>query len=162
MITIGIDPGLRGAIGILDNGQFKSVHDMPVMNKGGGKVKWEVDVSATINLLRQNSRKEGEPEDFISCAIERVNAHPGQGVSSVFSLGDSFGTARACVASCRFELRYVMPQVWKKHFGLSSDKEQARSVALTLFPDAPIDLKKHADRAESLLMARWLWETEFE
>ena len=74
MITIGIDPGLRGAIGILDNGQFKSVHDMPVMNKGGGKVKWEVDVSATINLLRQNSRKEGEPEDYISCAIERVNA----------------------------------------------------------------------------------------
>ncbi len=162
-ITVGIDPGLTGAIGILENGHFQSVHDMPVINKGSGKVKWEVDVTATINLLRQKTRKDGEPEDFVSCVIERVHAHPQQGVSSVFSLGDSFGSARACVASVsKIELRYVTPQVWKKYFGLTADKEQARALALTMFPDAPINLKKHSDRSEALLMSRWLWETEYQ
>ena len=77
-ITVGIDPGLTGAIGILENGHFQSVHDMPVINKGSGKVKWEVDVTATINLLRQKTRKDNEPEDFVSCVIERVHAHPNQ------------------------------------------------------------------------------------
>ena len=47
-ITVGIDPGLTGAIGILENGQFQSVHDMPGMNKGKGKVKWEGEVTETI------------------------------------------------------------------------------------------------------------------
>lgn len=158
MITIGIDPGLTGAIGVLNDGHFVAVEDMPIIVKGNGKVKNEVDVSGTIRLLRQY----GEPSEYISCVIERVNARPNQGVSTIFSLGDSFGCARSAVSACRFELRYVTPQVWKKHFKLTSDKEQCRAYAVKLWPDAPLHLKKHQDRAEALLMSKWLYDTFYD
>jgi crossover junction endodeoxyribonuclease RuvC len=154
MITIGIDPGLSGAIGVLKDGEFIGVFDMPIVAKGSGSVKNEVNPAALIEMLRGNT----DATDSIVAALERVNAMPGQGSSSVFSLGDSFGTARACLAACRFETHYVAPVTWKKHFKLDSDKEKCRAFATRLFPAAPLGLKKHADRAESLLIARWLYE----
>lgn len=157
MITIGIDPGLSGAVGVLRDGVFVNVIDMPTVAKGSGSVKNEVDPAGLITLLRQTVPAE-EP---ISVALERVNAMPGQGSSSIFSLGDSFGCARSAVAACRFELTYVTPVQWKKHFKLTSDKELSRAMAVRLFPEAPLNLKKHIDRAEALLMARWLYETRF-
>lgn len=157
MITIGVDPGLSGAIGVLKDGIYVDVLDMPVVAKGSGSVKNEVDPAGLISLLRNYV----PADEVVAVALERVNAMPGQGVSSVFSLGDSFGCARSAVAACRFETIYVAPATWKKHFKLTSDKELSRALAVRLFPDAPINLKKHSDRAEALLMARWLYETRF-
>lgn len=154
MITIGIDPGLSGAIGILLDGMLIAVEDMPIVAKGSGSVKNEVDPAGLMLLLRRHVNSD-QP---IRAVLERVNAMPGQGVSSVFSLGDSFGTARACVAACGIELTYVTPVNWKKHFNLVSDKEMSRALAVRMFPAAPLHLKKHSDRAEALLMARWLYE----
>lgn len=157
MITIGIDPGLTGAVAVLEDGRFVGVEDIPTVLKGTGSVKCEVDASGLIRLLRSNC-----PVDVdVQVVLERVNAMPGQGVSSVFSLGDSFGCIRACVAANRYPLSYVAPGTWKKHFKLTSDKELSRALATRLFPEAPLNLKKHADRAEALLMARWLYETKF-
>ena len=154
MITIGIDPGLTGAIGILSNGLYLAVEDMPCVTKGSCSVKREVDPAGLIMLLRRHA-----PADAaVSVVLERVNAMPGQGVSSTFSLGDSFGCARSAVAACRFELAYIGPAQWKKHFNLQRDKELSRALAVRMFPDAELHLKKHADRAEALLMARWLYE----
>lgn len=157
MITVGVDPGLSGAVGVLRDGVFVAVEDMPTVTKGSGSVKSEVNPAGLISLLRELCPA-GEP---VAVVLERVNAMPGQGVSSTFSLGDSFGCARSAVAACHFELHYVTPVQWKKHHGLTSDKEQARALANRLYPDAPLHLKKHADRAESLLMALWLYETRF-
>jgi crossover junction endodeoxyribonuclease RuvC len=157
MITIGIDPGLSGAIGVLRNGAFVAVLDMPIVAKGSGSVKNEVDPAGLVELLRQNA----PPHEAVAVALERVNAMPGQGSSSIFSLGDSFGCARSAVAACRLELTYVTPAQWKKHFKLTSDKELGRALAVRMFPAAPLNLKKHADRAEALLMARWLYETRY-
>jgi crossover junction endodeoxyribonuclease RuvC len=154
MITIGIDPGLSGAIGILNTGALVAVYDMPIVAKGSGSVKNEVDPAGLIFLLRQHVPQGAT----VSVVLERVNAMPGQGVSSVFSLGDSFGAARAAAAACQFELTYVSPVTWKKHFNLTSDKEQSRSLATRMFPTAQLHLKKHSDRAEALLMARWLYD----
>ena len=154
MITIGIDPGLTGAIGILSNGLYLAVEDMPCVTKGSGSVKREVDPAGLIMLLRRHA-----PADAaVSVVLERVNAMPGQGVSSTFSLGDSFGCARSAGAACRCELAYIGPAQWKKHFNLQRDKELSRALAVRMFPDAELHLKKHADRAEALLMARWLYE----
>lgn len=155
MITIGIDPGLSGAIGFLHDGKYLGVADMPIVAKGGGSVKNEVDAAGLIKTLLDYC---SEDKSTI-VALERVNAMPGQGVSSVFSLGDSFGSARASVAACRVELVYVTPVKWKNYFKLPSDKEMCRAAAIRMFPDAPLHLKKHSDRAEALLMARWLFET---
>lgn len=157
MITIGIDPGLTGAIGVLSDGVFVAVYDMPTVAKGSGSVKREVDPAGLISLLREQV----EPDAAVSVVLERVNAMPGQGVSSVFSLGDSFGSARSSIAACRYEMHYVAPVSWKKHFKLERDKELSRALAVKLFPTAPLNLKKYSDRAEALLMARWLWETKY-
>lgn len=156
MITIGIDPGLSGAIGVLRDGAYVAVLDMPTVAKGSGSVKNEVDPAGLAALLRQHA----PAQEAVAVVLERVNAMPGQGSSSIFSLGDSFGCARAVVAACRFELTYVTPVKWKKHFALTSDKELGRALAVRLFPEAPLNLKKHADRAEALLMARWLYEAQ--
>lgn len=157
MIAIGIDPGLTGAVGFLLDGAYLAVEDMPVVVKGVGSVKNEVSPAGLKQLLRRHV-----PND-VSCSVvmERVNSMPGMAASSVFSLGDSFGCARAVVASGGVELTYVAPQTWKKYFKLEKDKELSRALAIKLFPTAELHLKKHHDRAEALLMARWLWETKF-
>ena len=153
MITIGIDPGLNGAVGVLRDGRFVAVEDMPIVAKGSGSVKNEVDAVGLLKLLRHYAPADEDAE----VALERVNAMPGQGVSSVFSLGDSFGVARAAVSATRLHIVYVTPPTWKKYFGLSSDKELCRAFAIRTYPEAPLNLKKYADRAEALLMARWLY-----
>ena len=157
MITIGIDPGLTGAVGVLHDGVFVAVEDMPTVVKGVGSVKREVDAAGLISLLRMYIRS----TDYNVLVLEKVGAMPGQGVSSVFSLGDSYGTARTACAAVMSELHQVSPVTWKKHFKLERDKELSRALAIRLFPAAPLHLKKHDGRAESLLLARWLWETQF-
>lgn len=157
MLIIGVDPGLTGAVGFLRDGVFAAVEDMPVVLKGVGSVKSEVSPSGIKTLILEHL----QPGEAVVAVLERVNAMPGQGVSSVFSLGDSFGAARAVLATANFELTYVHPVTWKKHFKLGTDKEASRALATRLFPTAPLHLKKHDGRAEALLLARWLWETKY-
>lgn len=157
MITIGVDPGLTGAVGFLLDGSYLAVEDMPVVVKGVGSVRNEVSPAGLKQLMRRHVQN-GEA---CSAVLERVNSMPGMAASSVFSLGDSFGCARAVVASAGVEITYVAPQTWKKHFKLEKDKELSRALAVKLFPTAELHLKKHHDRAEALLMARWLWEIRF-
>ena len=157
MLIIGIDPGLTGALGFLRDGVFVAVEDMPVVLKGVGSVKNEVSPQGIKTLIRERLQS----DESVVAVIERVGAMPGQGVSSVFSLGDSFGSARAVLATAGFETTHVHPTVWKKYFKLTSDKELSRALATRLFPSAPLHLKKHDGRAEALLLARWLWETKY-
>jgi crossover junction endodeoxyribonuclease RuvC len=128
---------------------------MPVVLKGVGSVKNEVSPQGMKTLIRGHL----QPGEAVVAVIEKVGAMPGQGVSSVFSLGDSYGAARAVLATAGFELVQVHPATWKKYFKLTSDKELSRALATRLFPAAPLHLKKHDGRAEALLLARWLWET---
>ncbi len=159
MITIGIDPGLSGAIAVLQDGRFVAVESMPTLAKGSGTVKNEVSPAGVLAILRERV----PPVDSVAAVIERVNSRPGEGVASSFSLGDSFGVVRGVVAVARVETRYVTPAQWKKHFKLTSDKELSRALAVRLFPEAAAQLrfKKDADRAEALLLARWLWEVHY-
>lgn len=158
MFTIGIDPGLTGAIAILKDGKYFDVTDMPIAIKGGsGKVKYEVSPAAIVNYLRFKIA----PSEAHAAIIERVNSMPGQGAATVFSLGDSFGCARAALAAFGTSYADVTPTVWKKHFGLSSDKEQSRALAIKYFPTAELHLKKHHDRSEALLMALYLFNKEY-
>jgi crossover junction endodeoxyribonuclease RuvC len=159
MITVGVDPGLSGAVGVLQDGRFVAVEDMPVVVKGAGVVKNEVSPAALLAVLRERV----PPVDSVAAVIERVSSRPGEGVASSFSLGDSFGVARAVLSVARVELTYVTPAQWKKHFKLTADKELSRALALRLFPEAAYSLrfKKHDGRAEALLLARWLWETRY-
>ena len=157
MLIVGIDPGITGAVGVLKDGQFKAVFDIPSTMKGGGTVKREIDPAGMAREIIARL----DPKDSVEILLERVGAMPGQGVASVFSFGDSYGCCRAVAAVLGYSVILIPPAVWKKHFNLSRDKEESRALAIRLFPTAELSLKKHADRAEALLMARYLWETKY-
>lgn len=157
MITIGVDPGITGAVGVLKNGQYLAVFDIPSVKRGSGVVKSEIDPAG---LAREISARL-DPKEYSEVVLERVSAMPGQGVSSVFSFGDSYGCCRSVIAVMGLPVSLVPPSAWKKHFNLGRDKEESRALAVRLFPGADLALKKHADRAEALLMSRFLWETKF-
>lgn len=157
MLTVGIDPGLTGAVAFLRNGEYVALFDIPTTLKGSGSVKQEVEPGGLKRMFLE--RLEGRED--VAIALERVSAMPGQGSSSVFSFGDTYGCCRSVASLTGYPLYLVTPTTWKKHFGLGRDKEESRALATRLFPGAELHLKKHADRAEALLMARWLWDTRF-
>lgn len=154
-MIIGIDPGLTGSVGYLhDNGDFLSVFDMPVAQAGRGrKVKNEVNAAALFAELRT------VPIPSV-VVIERTHSMPKMASQTVFSMGDSFGVVRAVVASLGIPAVFVDPREWKKHFKLTSDKEQSRAMAIQLFPSAPLSRVKDHNRAESLLIGRWLFDNK--
>ena len=154
-VCVGIDPGLSGAVGVLNNGEFVRVEDIPTVLKGSGVVKNEVDPYGLYKMIRYLTQGYEEAE----IALERVSAMPGQGSSSVFSFGDTYGCCRSAATISGHPVFLVPPATWKKHFKIGRDKEEARALAIRLFPEAPLNLKRYVDRAEALLMARWLWET---
>jgi crossover junction endodeoxyribonuclease RuvC len=155
MIIIGIDPGLSGAIAVLTDGQFTAVHDMSVVTKGAGRK--EVNPAELYKIIASGM----DAREGCEAVIEKVAASPQMGVSSAFSFGHSFGCCVSCVAAHSIGHVLVGPAVWKRYFKLDKDKELSRALAVRMFPTAPLNLKKHSDRAEALLMARWLWETKY-
>lgn len=155
MILIGIDPGLSGAIAALnERGNVLLLEDLPTMASGGkgAKVKRGIDPAGLNNLLSTLK------EDDITAALERTTAMPGQGVSSMFSMGDTFGAIRAVLACRAIRTELTAPASWKRSMGLDSDKERCRARAIQLFPDQASKLSRKADhnRAEALLLAEWL------
>lgn len=157
MILIGIDPGLAGAISFLQNGRYLGVHDMPLRVKSANTGKKEVDSGRLIEIIRSYKQQ----DDCFEAALERVSAMPGQGVTSMFSLGDSFGCARTSLDACGINTTLVQPGQWKRHFNLTAEKDLSLVLARKRFPDAPLNLKKHVDRSEALLISLWLYETKF-
>jgi Holliday junction resolvasome RuvABC endonuclease subunit len=144
VIIIGIDPGLSGAVAYL-NHCYAHVEDMPV---AGGQVD-AANLSQMIGLWKSDNE--------MVAYVEQVGARPGQGVSSMFKFGMSYGAALAVLAACGVPVHLVTPGKWKKALGLSSDKEQSRRRAIELFPKLADDLKRKKDdgRAEALLLAHY-------
>jgi hypothetical protein len=146
MITIGIDPGLSGAIAYISDAHYE-VHDLPVMRDGS--LSW-IDGAALQSLLLQSF-----PEKQVRCVIERVHAMPKQGVSSSFNFGVNYGSVLSIVQARGISLEFVTPTQWKRDLGLPKDKKAALFKARLLFPDAELHLAKHDGRAEALLIAHW-------
>jgi crossover junction endodeoxyribonuclease RuvC len=141
---LGIDPGISGAIAFYFPGISSRVaaEDMPT---AGG----EVNAAGLADRIRKM-----RPDVAV---IERVGAMPGQGVSSTFKFGASFGVACGVLAALEIPCHRVSPASWKKHFRLSSDKEASRALALRLFPATAehFSRKKDDGRAEAALIARY-------
>jgi crossover junction endodeoxyribonuclease RuvC len=147
MLICGVDPGITGAIAIIESDtKFHAVYDMPTMPRNEKKL--QVDAHELSRLLDQWE------VDLV--VIEMVSAMPNQGVVSMFNFGDSFGQVKGVVAALGIQTYFVRPQAWKKAAGLlKQDKEASRLLAIELFPDAPLDRKKDSGRAEALLVARF-------
>ncbi|MEL6984609.1 MAG: hypothetical protein AAFO29_19430 [Actinomycetota bacterium] len=142
---IGVDPGLSGAIALLDHlGELISVNDMPVID---GRV-----TAALLNVWSNEHAITG-PKPVVG--IEFVHSMPKQGVASSFKFGASWGLVHGYFGGAGHRVIDVRPQDWKKRFHLGKDKEKARRLAIERWPDhaQAFARKKDAGRAEAALIA---------
>jgi len=153
VIIIGIDPGIGGAVAAVDGrGNLLWVEDMPIRDAGKKSRKAnEIDGSALARLLRLHVA------DIRCAVVEEVHAMPGQGVSSMMSLGDSRGCIRGVLEALGISVERVEPQRWKKSYGLiGAEKDGSRACAIRLYPSCPdLARKKDHGRAEAILLARF-------
>ena len=153
MLIIGIDPGISGAICFFDNGQVKEIINMPVM-ADGKKNKRQVNGPQTYNEILK--RINNYPKKDIIVVIEQVSAMPGQGVTSMFNFGQSFGVIKGVCAAMRLPIFFVRPAKWKKHFELiNSQKDASRTKAIEMFPkiSSILSKKKDSNKADAILIA---------
>ena len=159
MLIIGIDPGIKGAICILKDGVVIDVFDMPVMPVGK-KNKSQVNGSQIFNEI-SNRIKKIERKD-IKIVIEQVSAMPGQGVTSMFNFGQSFGILKGICSAMQLSMYFVRPAKWKKYFNLiNSEKDASRTKAIEIFPYISKELskKKDGNKADAILIASFFFET---
>ena len=158
MKIIGIDPGLSGAIAILENNKVLNIFDIPVMTEGK-KNKRQLNSALLVNLLKENINKEDEE---VAVVVEQVNAMPGQGVTSMFNFGQTFGAIKGICAALEFPIYFVRPSKWKKHFELiNSSKDSSRTKVIEMYPKLSNQLakKKDVNKSDAILIARFFSET---
>ena len=157
MIIIGIDPGVSGAICILTDGKITEIYEMPTMIDGK-KNKKQVNGAEVTNIIN----KELVNEKDINVVIEQVSAMPGQGVTSMFNFGQSFGVLKGICAALKLPVHFIRPVKWKKHFNLiNTEKDASRTKVIEVFPyiSSKISKKKDANKADAILIARFFHET---
>ena len=157
MKIIGIDPGLSGGIAVLENNKVLDIFDMPVMSEGK-KNKRQLNSAQLVKLIKDNISKNEE----VSVVVEQVNAMPGQGVTSMFNFGQTFGAIKGVCAALGLPIFFVRPAKWKKHFELiNSSKDSSRTKAIEMFPSLSNDLakKKDVNKSDAILIARFYSET---
>ena len=115
MLIIGIDPGISGAICFFENDEVKEVIDMPSM-ADGKKNKRQINGQQIFNEI--SSRIKNIPKKEIRVVIEQVSAMPGQGVTSMFNFGQSFGVLKGICSAMQLSTYFVRPAKWKKYYGL--------------------------------------------
>ena len=159
MLIIGIDPGISGALCFMEHGKIINVIDMPSM-ADGKKNKRQVNGSQVFNEISRYI-KDKNPND-VKVIIEHVSAMPGQGVTSMFNFGQSFGILKGICSAMHLPIYYVRPAKWKKYFNLiNSEKDASRTRAIEIFPyfSANLSKKKDINKADAILIASFFFET---
>ena len=159
MIIIGIDPGISGSICFFQDGKILDVIEMPTMTDGK-KNKRQVNGSQIYNEISNRITKAKNQD--IRVVIEQVSAMPGQGVTSMFNFGQSFGILKGLCSAMQLPMFFVRPAKWKKYFNLiNSEKDASRTKAIEIFPYFSINLakKKDSNKADAILIASYYYET---
>jgi len=159
MIIIGIDPGLSGSICFFENGKILDVVEMPTMTDGK-KNKKQVNGSQIYNeILKKISHLD---KSDVKVVIEQVSAMPGQGVTSMFNFGQSFGILKGICSAMQLPVYFVRPAKWKKYFNLiNSEKDASRTRAIEIFPyfSSQLSKKKDSNKADAILISSFFYET---
>ena len=159
MLIIGIDPGISGSICFLDNGKILEVIEMPIMTDGK-KNKKQVNGSQVYNEISKRIKQ--FEKNQIRVVIEHVSAMPGQGVTSMFNFGQSFGILKGICTAMQLPMYFVRPAKWKKYFNLlNSEKDASRTRAIEIFPyfSSQLSRKKDSNKADAILIASFYHET---
>ena len=157
MKVVGIDPGLSGAIAIVEDKKVLDIFDMPVMAEGK-KNKRQLNSAQLVSLIKNNIKKEEE----VVVVVEQVNAMPGQGVTSMFNFGQSFGAIKGICAALDLPIFFVRPSKWKKYFELiNSSKDSSRTKVIEMYPSLSDQLtkKKDVNKSDAILIARYYSDT---
>ena len=159
MLIIGIDPGISGSICFFQDGVIKDVVDMPTMTEGK-KNKKQVNGSQIFNEISDKIKKIDKKN--IKVVIEHVTAMPGQGVTSMFNFGQSFGILKGICSAMQLSVYFVRPAKWKKYFNLiNSEKDASRTRAIEIFPyySSHLSRKKDSNKADAILISSFFFET---
>ena len=159
MFIIGVDPGISGSICFFENGVILDVLEMPTMTDGK-KNKKQVNGSQIFNEISKRTQKIDNKN--IKVVIEQVSAMPGQGVTSMFNFGQSFGILKGICSGMQLPVFFVRPAKWKKYYNLiNSEKDASRTRAIEIFPyfSSQLSRKKDSNKADAILIASFFFET---
>jgi crossover junction endodeoxyribonuclease RuvC len=159
MLIIGIDPGISGSICFFKDGKILDVVEMPTMTEGK-KNKKQVNGAQIYNEITKRVNKAEKVN--VRVIIEQVSAMPGQGVTSMFNFGQSFGILKGICSAMQLPMFFVRPAKWKKHFNLiNSEKDASRTRAIEIFPyfSPQLSRKKDSNKADAILIASFYYET---
>ena len=157
MIIIGVDPGINGAISIIENKKILEVYDTPTMIDGK-KNKRQINSAQVSNIFKERLNLNKD----VIVIVEQVNAMPGQGVTSMFNFGQSFGVIKGICAALSLPIYFVRPTKWKKHFNLiKTNKDASRTKVIESYPEISSKLhrKKDSNRADAILIALYFAST---
>ena len=159
MLVIGIDPGISGSICFFLDGKINDVVEMPTMTEGK-KNKKQVNGSQIYNEISDRIKKIDKKN--IKVVIEQVSAMPGQGVTSMFNFGQSFGILKGICSAMQLPMYFVRPAKWKKYFNLiNSEKDASRTKAIEVFPyfSSNLSKKKDSNKADAIFITSFYYET---
>ena len=159
MLVIGIDPGISGSICFFQDGKITDVVEMPTMTEGK-KNKKQVNGSQIFNEISERIKKIDKKD--IKVIIEQVSAMPGQGVTSMFNFGQSYGILKGICSAMQLPMYFVRPAKWKKYFNLiNTEKDASRTRAIEIFPyfSSQLSRKKDSNKADAILIASFYYET---
>ena len=159
MLIIGIDPGISGSICFFEDGKIVDIIEMPSMAEGK-KNKRQVNGSQIYNEIYSRIKNLNKQE--IKVVIEQVSAMPGQGVTSMFNFGQSFGVLKGICSAMQLPMYFVRPAKWKKYFNLiNSEKDASRTKAIQIFPyiSSQLSKKKDSNKADAILLSSFFFET---
>ena len=159
MLIIGIDPGISGSLCFFEDGKIIDVIEMPVMAEGK-KNKRQINGPQTYNEILKRINK-FQKKDII-VVIEQVSAMPGQGVTSMFNFGQSFGVLKGICSAMQLSMFFIRPAKWKKYFGLiKSQKDASRTKVIEIFPyiSSELSRKKDSNKADAVLIASFFYNT---
>ena len=159
MLIIGIDPGISGSICFFEDGKILDVIEMPTMTEGK-KNKRQVNGAQIFNEILR--KLEETDKQNVRVIIEQVSAMPGQGVTSMFNFGQSFGILKGICSAMQLPMYFVRPAKWKKYFNLiNSEKDASRTRAIEIFPyfSSQLSKKKDINKADAILIASFYYET---
>jgi len=159
MLIIGIDPGISGGICFFEDGQVKDIIDMPVM-ADGKKNKRQINGPQVYNEFLRRINK-FQKKDIV-VVIEQVSAMPGQGVTSMFNFGQSFGVLKGICSAMQLSMFFIRPAKWKKYFGLiKTEKDASRTKVIEIFPyiSSELSKKKDSNKADAVLISSFFYNT---
>ena len=158
MIIIGVDPGINGAISIIENKKILEVYDTPTMIDGK-KNKRQINSAQVSSIFKERLNLNKD----VIVVVEQVNAMPGQGVTSMFNFGQSFGVIKGICAALSLPIHFVRPTKWKKHFNLiKTNKDASRTKVIESYPEisSKLQRKKDSNRADAILIALYFDSTQ--